>query len=342
MKTKTMSLKMNCLVAASAVLVGCGGGGGGGAASGGAAQAPAPAPAPASVSLITNPAVPAATVDPEAIAGFKKLISEREHCGFGKLNWNPQLAVAATGHADWQLINAFKGHYQTTGTPGFTGVEFSDRYIAAGYAAPFVGTDEITSMLGSNDKNGEGVNGVKRLLSAPYHALGLLDGYVDVGIAVRNITDAGSNKNPRVVVQINPAYKVATGPQKPDASVLIRTYPCQGTTGTAYQLVNETPNPIPGRDLAANPIGQPIMIESPVKDAQLVITSASVIPSGGSQIALLSTLTNASDANGIIKANQAVLMPNLPLATSTVHSVSIAGTVNGTSFTRNFTFTTGN
>jgi hypothetical protein len=75
----------------------------------------------------------------------------------------------------------------------------------------------------------------------------------------------------------------------------------------------------------------------------LVIASASITPTaGGSSVTLLPNLTQTSDANGIVRTNQAVLIPNLPLLANTSYTVSITGTVNGTAFSTNFSWTTGN
>ena len=40
----------------------------------------------------------------------------------------------------------------------------------------------------------------------------------------------------------------------------VLTYPCNGTTGVNYQLKSEEPSPIPSRNLAANPVGHPILV----------------------------------------------------------------------------------
>lgn len=324
----------------SALLAACGGGGGSEPA-----QPPVIVPPPVtsvSVPLITNPTLPPSGVDAEAVAAFNTLNAETARCGFGQRNWNSQLAVAAVGHADYQLLNSVRGHFQTANTPGFTGVGFEDRYTAAGYTGPFVGTDENTSTIGSNNKAGAGANAIRTLLSGPYHAIGMLGGYTDIGIAVRNNIDAGST-NARVVIQVNPAYKVATGPQVPASTVQVRTYPCQGSTDVAYELREESPNPTPGRNLATNPIGGAIVVESPINGAVLVITSATVIPQGGgSAVPLLTPLTSSNDGNGLIRQHQAVLMPDVPLASSTTYVVNIAGTVSGVPFTTNFSYTTRN
>jgi uncharacterized protein YkwD len=327
---------------AAVALTACGGGGGD-TPGGSPAPAPAPAPAAPSVGLITSPATPGSGVDTETVAAFNTLNDQRAQCGFGRLNWNTALETAALGHANWNLVNNFSGHFQTAGTPGFTGIGFEDRYVAAGLSG-FTGTDENTDLVGTNAKTGFGAFGIRALLSAPYHARGVLAGYTNVGMAVRNATDAGSVHGARVTLQVNPMYINTTGPQKPTgaAANAVRTYPCAGVTGTAKQLDGENPSPLPLRNLGTNPIGHPVFIEAVDSTANLVVTSASITPTaGGAAVALLTNLTSTNDPNGRLSPNQVFLMPDLPLSANTSYTVSISGTVNGAAFSTTFTWTTG-
>ena len=106
----------------------------------------------------------------------------------------------------------------------------------------------------------------------------------------------------------------------------------QPTVGTAHTLSNESPNPISGRNLAVNPIGQPIIVA--VTPGQMIdVTNATLkIKSSGVAVALLPALTKASDANGMIDVSHLVLMPDLPLSPNTEYEVSITGTNTTTTF----------
>jgi uncharacterized protein YkwD len=332
-------------LALSALLTACGGGGGDSSPSTVVPPTPTP-PGPAvSVPLISSPtSTPGAGVDVEAVAAFNLLNDQRAHCGFGRLNWSTSLETVAYGHANWSIVNNYSGHFQVSGTPGFTGVTFEDRFAAAGLS-DFTGTDEIYTVIGSNAKTGRGAESVRQLLAAPYHALGLLGRFTQVGISVLNATETGSVHGPRVQAQLNLMYANATGPQVPSGVAVnaVRTYPCAGTTGTLRSLDGENPNPVPGRDLSTSPIGQPVMIEAVDADSAISITSASITPTaGGAAITLLPALTQANDTNGIIRSNQAVLMPNAPLAANTSYTVAVSGTVNGAAFSTTFSWTTGN
>jgi uncharacterized protein YkwD len=295
---KTTKLAAASALLAAIALTACGGGGGDTTSP---APAPAPAPAPVaapSVALITTPtSTPGALVDAEAVAAFNLLNDQRAQCGFGRLNWNAALETAAFGHANWALINNYTGHFQVAGTPGFTGIESSDRYVAAGLF-DFTGTDLQVDTIGTNTKTGLGADGIRGLLSAPYHARGVLGGYTSVGIAVRNATEAGSIHGARVVFQVNPMYLNTTGLQRPvgAAANAVRTYPCAGVTGAAPRLEGEDPNPLPTRNLATNPIGHPVFVEAVDPTANLVVTSASITPmAGGAAVAMLPNLTVFND-----------------------------------------------
>lgn len=172
-------------------LTACGGGGG-------AVDTPVTQPTtPPSTNqgLVSNVAVATYGLGTEEIAAFTVLNEQRASCGFGKLAQNAQLDVAARGMADWITYNKTPGHVQSAGSPLFTGATPEDRAIAAGYnpTGGFVMQDESTFNMGTfgNDKAGFGAQSVRRLLDAPYHAVGLLDGYRDVGISIRNAFDAG-------------------------------------------------------------------------------------------------------------------------------------------------------
>jgi len=56
----------------------------------------------------------------------------------------------------------------------------------------------------------------------------------------------------------------------------------------------------------------------------------------------LKVLDSATDPNKLLPKFEGVAYPTSPLQPNTTYSVSITGTVNGTAFSRNFTFTTGN
>ncbi|WP_244095917.1 CAP domain-containing protein [Rhodoferax ferrireducens] len=329
-----------------AILSACGGGGGGTAST----PTPTPTPEPTPV-VVTSPivtSVPPATypVVSEELSAFNLLNAERSRCGFGLLAQNAALDTAARGHADWLLINNYTGHYQIAGTTGFTGLAPDDRLVASGYGTSGSFQSNAEAELDANGtKAGNGVTGIRRLLNAPYHMLEMIRGYRDVGVAVRDKLDVGISPNTRFVLNTSFGYKNSDGPQVA-ASGSVLTYPCDGSTGMVPSLTAESPNPVPGRNLGANPLGTSVGVKVDIGNT-LVITSASMIKvSTGTPITLRAPVTAANDPNAIagvsyFKNNEGFVSADAPLEANTQYQVTIAGTNGGTAFSRTFAFTTG-
>lgn len=341
-----------------AAIAACGGGGGGGGGSalpvlastpGGNTGAPAAAPPRTatptdgvqSATLVTSVAPDTYGAGSEGRQAFELLNAERGRCGFGLVAQNAKLDAAAQAHADWQILNNQLSHTETAGTPGFTGVTPLDRVSAAGYVPSGVG-EEISSLFYSGSIAGTGVFGVRALLALPYHQLGMLGGYRDVGIALRGSDQLGTtaNRGPRTVQQLNFGFTPSAGRQEP-AGDQVLTYPCEGTSGVFYEITNETPNPVPGRDLRASPLGPGVVVA--VRSGQtLAISSATMTTlSGRAPVALRPPLTKASDPNAVLAAHQAVLIPDASLMPNTSYTVNIAGTNDGAPFEKSFNFATG-
>lgn len=337
-------------------LAACGGGGDGQSSAFVIPAAPAVTPevtAPplyyASTIVTTAPVTPSYAAASEELAAFNLLNGERNNCGFGSVSQNTQLDTAARGHAQWQLRNNYGGHYQDADVPlGFTGVKPIDRTKAAGYPQDNAAAiqDEIHTAVGTSNKTGYGVGGIRGLLGAPYHLMGLVGSSREIGLSVfsagvsgADITTPG-NWHARVILQADLGYQ-STSTAQLVASDAVLTYPCQGTVGTSYQLTNETPNPIPGRDLKLNPIGQSIYVH--VRDGNtLTISAVSMIQvSSGAPVALREPMTSANDPNHGLGSHQAFVIPDAPLLPNTAYQVSINGTNNAGAFSRTFAFSTG-
>jgi len=332
-----------------ALLAACGGGGDSALPASPPAQAASPAtPNP---SIVTSPAdpPPAYPAGSEELAAFTLLNAERNRCGFGLLASNAALDAAARAHADYLIINSLNTHLEnaTLYPDGFTGAEPAARIRAQGYLDAGGVTDEYAFLTTSNPaqpKLGLGELGLRALLNAPYHLNGLMTGYRDVGVAVRSNADTGRGSR-GIFLQINAAYKASVGPQLLGTSE-VKTYPCDGATGINRQLTNETPNPVPGRDLSTSPLGSSVFIA--VREGnQLGITSAAMThASTGQAVVLRAPVTSANDPygpclTGCFGPHQAYVVPDAPLQANTAYTVMIRGANNGTAFSRTFTFTTG-
>lgn len=348
-KNKSLIFNLAASVFTLAALTACGGGG-----SGSTTQTSATTSTSSTVNTQTVAAVqttqlvvavgsPSYAAGSEELLAFNLLNAERAQCGFGKLAQNTQIDAAAKAHADYQLINNVLSHNENFSQfpIGFTGNTGFDRVIAAGYTGPQQTGDETTVKTFSANKLGEGQAGIRRLLSAPYHASGMLGGFRDVGLSIRSNTESTPNGvNPGVFVQVNLAYKTADGPQRVAAGE-VATYPCAGSTGINRQLTNEEPSPTPGRNLSTNPLGGAIYILL-IEGNILTIASAVMFETvSNTAITLRTPVTSVNDPNTRFKANEGYVIPDAPLKPLTQHSVDIRGTNNGVAFTKQFTFVTG-
>jgi hypothetical protein len=328
-------------VSLAVLLAACGGGGGSGT---GSTTTPTPSDPfiPSTITVATT--IPNYTG--EELAAYNTLNNARTTCGFGGLNQNTLLDTAAQNHNFYMATNNVFGHGESAGLPGFTGANSFNRAIAAGYPAVTL-SENIAAKFGvAVTKTGYGAIGMKGLLAAPYHLNGLMDVDREVGISVRSSGPLGSGADyivsgftPAVWLSIS-AGSTLTLPAQKQSSTKVLTYPCNGITGTAYQLDAETPNPVPSRNLAVEPIGQPIFVQ--VREGRtLVVTSVSVTGPTGPAVELLPTMTNLTDPNLRLTPNEAIIMPSRPLAPNTSYFVVINGTNNGLPFTESFSFSTG-
>jgi len=338
--------KLSTLVSA-ALLVACGGGGGDGTES---TLTPTPTPittpTPTNVTsnIVASVPTPTYASTSEELSAFNLLNAERSRCGFGKLAPNTLLDTSAQAHADWSLINNYYGHFEAATVPsGFTGVTSQDRATAAGYSSVSV-TEELIGSVGQASIAGLGASSVRSLLGAPYHLFGLMSPYKDLGISVRSVnsvTPLVANGLSNIAVY---NFGVAAGAdyQTVDAATVL-TYPCDGVAGVKPSMTGESPNPVPGRDLATNPLGQSLLVM--VRKGQtLVISSASLINTAtGIAVTLRAPVTAANDVNNLLVGYgtyMGFVMPDAPLAANTGYQATIAGTNDGSAFSRTFIFTT--
>ncbi|MDT8992864.1 hypothetical protein RQP54_18465 [Curvibacter sp. APW13] len=294
-------------------------------------------------SIVTTPvATPTYGAATEEELAFNLITSERSRCGFGTVAQDTHIDAAAGAHAIWQLKNQYISHSEDGNAypTGFTGTTADDRVTFQGYANLGAARDFYSVRTGDGTKAGFATLAARKLLSAPFHLEGLMDGWRDIGLAVKNHVDAGSG-SAAVFLQVNGAYTASASKQL-QASDSVLTYPCQGSTGLNYQLTAETPNPVPGRNLATNPLGHPVLIK--VRDGNaLSITSATMVsvPGNASVTLRSASQTRSDDTSGIFSSSEAYVIPDAPLSPSTTYQVTITGTNASVPFTKTFTFTTG-
>lgn len=330
---------------ASALVAACGGGGGGDTvadAGGGVMTTVASTTtttAPAS-DIVTDPvAAPTYSAASDKLAAYQYLNSLRITCGFGPLQQSARIDIVAQGHADYLVTHNLMGHYedQTAFPAGFIGADLPDRYAYASYPYSMtynLGAGEVVAMETARYGKDAGTANVMTLMSAPLHGFAMLLGFRDVGIGM----SSGSGRN-RFVMNFG---STADRPAQLLAGNAVTTYPCAGIAGLLSKTyANESPAPIPGRNLGTQPIGHPIYLK--VRDGQtLTITSADLRVDGSVTALALIKRDKASDTSGLIPDNSVVYyMPDASLATNTTYRFTANGTNNGQAVSINFTFTTG-
>lgn len=224
--------------------------------------------------------------------------------------------------------NGVTSDSETSGKPGFTGVSYQDRAVAAGFQNVYVGGASggyYTTATLSDTRYGQ--QHVIDWLSGVYHiAIGVWPSSI-VGIGVSKTTYAGY-PDVRASISID-APKSMSGN-------LPLTFPCQGTMGVAYLSNGEIPAP----PNTSGPWGAPVAVAGNPSDT-VVLQSGTMTDNAGHTIGL-QLLSSANDPNKLLPAFVAVAYPASPLQPNTQYSVSLTGTINGTPFSRSFTFTTGN
>lgn len=315
-------------------LVGCGGGSGGSSSVVDASKVPVAVVDNTTPVIIST--VPAPTYIDEDLKAFTLLNAERDRCGFGKLAQNPKLDVMAKGHMNWLAANRAWGHFQTTGTPAFTGVGIADRANAAGYGP----NPDVSEVAGGYIELASESRGIRGLFNAPYHQIGMLRGFRDVGIGIgpfANGDPEGVTGARKIVVNFG---TLPPEPTQVAVANTVRTYPCDGSTGVERALRGETPSPVIGRNLGSEPLGTSIAVVGDI-GKQLKITSASLTGPGGVAVKLRSPSNSLNDPNpGYLLMNEAYVIADAPLATNTTYQVFLTGTNGTMPFSRSFSFVT--
>lgn len=330
MKTNALNvLRTGTALAVFAALAACGGGGGGGNDNSSGASPATGASTPATPTNPANVTTPQYPSDSFHLAAFTLLNQQRQKCGFSALQQNTALDQAAAAHAQYQATNNTISDTETAGAAGFTGVSYVDRAAHFGYtqSVGFVGVSGgfYTNATWTEAQYGE--QAIYGLISGVYH----------IAIAAAPTTAIGIGK---VATTYNGFpqewYSMTLANYQPVTTNAPLTFPCQGTTGVAYSAGGEIPTP-PG---TSGNWGTPVAVAGNSSDT-VVMQSGSMTDSSGNVITL-QVLDSAKDPNKILPKYMGVAYPATPLSPNASYSVSLTGTINGTAFSRTFTFTTGN
>ena len=306
-------------------LAACGGGGGGSTTSSSTTASTTTVP---SGTTLTTAQYASGSVE---AAMFSAINADRQMCGFPVYQENTLLDQAAQNHTVYMLDNGGTiTDYETQGNPGFTGVTGQDRAESVGWPS---GVSTATGSGGyytnatlTGTQYGDAL--VAGMAAGVYHQGLIVDPVSLVGFGESQTT---YNGYPQVVgsVMLGQFSNIVTESQSP------LTFPCQGATGLPYKNGGgETPTP----PNTSGSWGTPVTVMGNPSDT-IRLTSATITgPSGSVAVQILDSST---DPNHEIQSYEGVVYPTSALVANTQYSVTISGTVNGASFSRNFTFTTG-
>ncbi|MCA7889941.1 CAP domain-containing protein [Burkholderia contaminans] len=285
---------------------------------------------------ITTPTPPTGTVaTPQYDSGsvqlavFNQVNKYRSQCGFPTFQQNTILDQAAAAHAAYGLQNNVIGDNETTGNPGFTGVTYADRAAHFGFPSSAFSTGVSSGFYMnatlSNDQYGKDL--VDGFVSGVYHVALITWPETIAGVGVATTTYNGF---PQL------SATIAFGVDGKSAGSMPLTFPCNGVTGIPYAASGERPTP-PG---TSGQWGSPIAVTGNTSD-KVTLQSAVLVDQSGTQIAL-KMLDATNDPNKLLPSFEAVAYPVSALKPNSTYSATLNGTINGTPFTRNFSFTTGN
>jgi len=171
----------------------------------------------------------------------------RKTLGLSLLTENQKLSMVAQAHANYQVMNRVRGHYEQQSSRGFTGIAPQNRADYMGY--PGAVGEGISFVLPVDSL------GIDRLIDAPYHRLGLINpNFREVGIGFGWDPDV-TNVNCGTTQECN------------DDRVMLYPYSGQVDAKIAW-FVAEDPNPLARYGLDSINVGYPISLS--IHDSQTV------------------------------------------------------------------------
>ena len=269
-------------------------------------------------------------------AMFAQINSLRATCGFPAVQENTLLDQAAQNHAQYMIANGgLITDTETQGNPGFTGVTGQDRADALGWpSSVYAGAGDVgyyTNATLSNTQYGQ--NLVAAWATGVYHQTMIAFPGKLFGLGVAQTTYAGFPQLAAggMIGQLN------TTPGT------LHTFPCAGVTGLPYAMLGEVPQPpnVVGTMFGSPAWGTAQSVWSDNANDVVLITSASMIPAGGSTSVALNILTSLNDSNHLVWQSYSTAYPTSPLTPNTTYNVTLTGTLNGAPFNLNYSWTSG-
>ena len=291
--------------------------------------------------------VPAATYQSNSaeMAFFQAINTMRSQAGLGLYAQNSAVDRAAQAHADYLRLNltaamggidpstgVLYAHSEDVGQPGFIGALPTDRVTYEGYKG-FASEVALISVKDFPfiipDTSAVGLDAFDELMRTVYHREGMMnDQFQDIGIGYATPSN--------LVVDL-----AARGKLDGLTPGQLAIYPADGTIDAypAFEPGTEMPNPL--SDLSTIPavVGGPITVNVGFQNT-LAVSTFQLINNSTGAIVNSRLYTRSSDHNQITGASFAHLLPMNPLDLDASYSVLINGTINGKTFSKNWSFKT--
>lgn len=242
----------------------------------------------------------------QAVNGF------RSRVGLPPVFMHPSLAVACQSHSEYNLRNQTTGHYEKSGSEGFTGATPIDRAESFGFLG---GTYEAVSCGSWTPEDA-----LAALVDGPYHRLPILQpGELAFGAGVAE---------DRVTLQFS---------LTPEVGVSIYPYEGQRDVPIRWNRL-ERPNPLRIHGKAIVGVGYPITFAYYRRGQdRLTVLEARLLDETGEPVA---TYLNTPDNDKSLR-NALILIPQGPLSPSRKYQVEVHATAeDGTEFVRRWSFET--
>jgi uncharacterized protein YkwD len=218
----------------------------------------------------------------------------RAMAGLPPLRCDAGATRAANAHCRYVVANHVLTHVEVPGKPGFTGVRFTDRLIAAASQAT-PGAEVIANVTGE-----ETVEGEAGWINSVYHRAPFL--------RVENTSYGYGDGAECATVDLGKDDVVSNA---------ITLWPPNGAIHVPPSFVarRETPNPMPGKDT----VGAPISILTQRSLDARTMEATLVGPKGRVEATLL---TEKTDASGFVREGEAHLVPLSPLEEGTTYTAT--------------------
>ncbi len=248
-------------------------------------------------------------------AALARINQWRAAIGVAPLTRHPALDQSAQAHALYYKQNSGSSgvgiHDEKPGLLGFTGADFFDRALAAGY--PSRNVNENMGLSGNQ------LTSLDWYINTINHRLTLLDPrYIHIGFGVVNDT---------VKVDV---IDVGVPDWHMTADPLWEQWPPDGASGIGTSFDGESPNAFKS---ASYPIGTPITLKYN-GDGGVTFASATITTNGQTVPSF------ASIGTGWLSRNTDLIATSAPMQPDTDYKVAVSGAANGQQFSRTWAFRT--